>query len=163
MCGIFAAVIAVFSQIAIPMPIGVPITLQAFAVSLCGYTLGSKRGAVSAAVYILIGAVGAPVFSSMQGGFGVLFGPAGGFIFGFIPLAALCGIKCGRKYAPLVFGMAGNACCHIIGILWFALVSKTDAVTAFLTISLPYLAKDCALAAAAFALSLTLKKRILRL
>lgn len=163
MCGIFAAAAAVFSQIAIPAPTGVPLTLQTLAAALCGYTLGSRYGAVSMSVYILIGAVGAPVFSSMQGGFGVLFGPSGGFIFGFIPLAVLCGVRCRRKFLPLVFGAMGAVSCHLTGIAWFMLVSETDAVTAFLTVSLPFFAKDLVLTAAAYTLSLTLRKRISRL
>ena len=64
----FTAVVAVLSQIAIPMPSGVPVTLQTLAVALCGYVLGSKKGAVSLLVYALLGAVGAPVFANFKGG-----------------------------------------------------------------------------------------------
>ena len=80
--GMFAAVIAVLSQIAIPLPSGVPVTLQTFAVALAGYTLGMKLGGLSAIVYVLIGAVGVPVFSGFKGGLGSLTGPTGGFIWG---------------------------------------------------------------------------------
>ena len=82
--GMFAAVLAVMSQIAIPMPSGVPMTLQTFAVALAGAVLGWKLGALSALVYLLLGAAGVPVFSGMSGGLGVLLGKTGGFIFGFI-------------------------------------------------------------------------------
>ena len=92
LCGLFAAIIAVFTLITIPLPSGVPITLQTFAVALCGYTLGCGKGTAATAVYIAIGAVGLPVFSGMRGGFSVLAGPTGGYIYGFIGMTALCGV-----------------------------------------------------------------------
>ena len=77
--GMFAAVLAVMSQVAIPMPSGVPMTLQTFAVALAGAVLGWKLGALSALVYLLLGAAGVPVFSGMSGGLGVLLGKTGLF------------------------------------------------------------------------------------
>lgn len=68
MVGMFAAFLAVMSQISLPMPTGVPITIQVFAVALVGVVLGWKLGLAAVVVYILIGAVGAPVFANFQGG-----------------------------------------------------------------------------------------------
>lgn len=65
---LFAAITAVLSQIAIPMPTNVPVTLQTFAVALCGFCLGSKKGTAAILVYILLGAVGIPVFTGFKGG-----------------------------------------------------------------------------------------------
>ncbi len=79
--GMFAAVLAVMSQIAIPMPSGVPMTLQTFAVALAGAVLGWKLGALSALVYLLLGAAGVPHFQEMSGGLGVLLGKDGRFHF----------------------------------------------------------------------------------
>ena len=62
MVGVFAAVLAVLSQISFPLPSGIPVTLQTFAVALCGYALGCKRGTLAVLVYIVLGAVGLPVF-----------------------------------------------------------------------------------------------------
>ena len=90
---LFVAIISVISQIAIPMPSLIPITLQTMIIALAGYLLGLKRGLCAVFVYILLGAVGAPVFSSFQGGFSVIIGHGGGFILGFIPLVILCGIS----------------------------------------------------------------------
>ena len=92
LAALFAAVITVCSQISIPMPSGVPITLQTFAIALCGYVLGWQLSLVSVAVWMLLGAAGVPVFSNFHGGIGVLLGMTGGFIFGFLPFAALCGL-----------------------------------------------------------------------
>ncbi|MGI6071133.1 MAG: biotin transporter BioY, partial [Blautia sp.] len=90
--GLFAAILAVLSVIQIPMPSGVPVTLQTFAVALCGCVLGRKWGFTATLLYVLIGTVGLPVFSGMKGGIGVLAGPTGGFLFGFLALAPLCGL-----------------------------------------------------------------------
>ena len=65
---IMTALIAVMAQISIPMPLGVPMTMQTFAITLAGIVLGSKRGALSAIVYLLLGAVGVPVFAGFSGG-----------------------------------------------------------------------------------------------
>lgn len=71
--GVMTAIIAVLSQITIPLPTHVPVTLQTFAVALAGYFLGWKGGAVSALVYGLLGAIGVPVFAGWSGGFSVVF------------------------------------------------------------------------------------------
>lgn len=160
MCAVFAAVTAILSQIAIPMPFGVPITLQTLAAALCGCVLGSLYGTVSVGVYILIGAVGAPVFASMRGGFGVLFGVTGGFIFGFLPLAFLCGIRCKKWIFSLLLGVCGVLLCHAAGVLQFSLISGTSLVQSFLTVSLPYIPKDIISAAAAYFFSRLLQKRM---
>ena len=82
--GMFTAVLAVLSILQIPMPTGVPITLQTFAMALCGYVLGWQSGVAATLLYIVLGTVGVPIFAGMSAGPGVLFGYTGGFIFGFI-------------------------------------------------------------------------------
>ena len=95
--GLMAAVTAIMAQIAIPMPQGVPMTLQTFAVTLAGIILGSKRGAISMLIYLLLGAVGLPVFSGFRGGLGMLVGPTGGFLISFPIMAFIIGL--GVHYA----------------------------------------------------------------
>ena len=108
--GMMTAVLAVLSIVTIPLPTGVPVTLQTFAMAFCGYVLGWKLGGASSALYLILGAIGVPVYAGMSGGFGALLGPAGGFIFGFIPMAMLCGagIKKGFPGKPFVLGIAGR-------------------------------------------------------
>ena len=74
LAALFTAFIAVTSPLSISTPFGVPLTLQTSSVALCGYTLGCCWSAASVVTYILIGAVGLPVFSGFQGGVNVLFG-----------------------------------------------------------------------------------------
>lgn len=82
---LFAALIAVLSQISIPLPSGVPITLQTFAVAFAGFFLGRKYGLAAVAVYVALGAAGAPVFAGFTGGAYKLVNVTGGFIWGFSP------------------------------------------------------------------------------
>ena len=115
LCAVMAAVTAVCAQISIPMPSGVPVTLQTFAVPLTGYLLGMKYGLISVAVYILLGAAGVPVFTGFRGGIGTIAGPTGGFIVGF--LLMVIGFMCmqralvhsvGKKYRELTSMMKAN-------------------------------------------------------
>ena len=86
-CAIGAALIAVCAWISIPAD--VPFTLQTFAIfTVCGL-LGGRRGTVSVLVYLLLGAVGAPVFAGFRGGFASLIGTTGGYLVGFILLALI--------------------------------------------------------------------------
>lgn len=148
LCGVMAAVTAVAAQISIPMPSGVPVTLQTFAVALTGYLLGVKPALISAAVYILLGAVGAPVFTGFRGGVGAIAGVTGGFIIGFLPMAGICGIRAGtgnsisRNAAEIGFGIAGIAVCHLLGTVWFSVFSHTPLWTSFLRVSASFLIKD---------------------
>lgn len=89
----FAAILAVISQISIPMPTGVPVTIQAFGIALTGAVLGWKLGTLSTIVYILLGAVGLPIFANFMGGIQVLAGMTGGYIWGWPFMAALCGLR----------------------------------------------------------------------
>jgi len=139
-----AAVLAVLSQISIPLPGGVPVTLQTFAVALCGYTLGPAFGTLAVGVYLSLGAVGMPVFAEFCGGIGILLGVTGGFLWSFLPMAFLCGlgIKTGKKFQALLLGIGGLAVCHLAGSVQFGLVAGTPFLTAFLTASAPFLVKD---------------------
>lgn len=97
MVGVFAAVLAVLSQISFPLPSGIPVTLQTFAVALCGYALGCKRGTLAVLVYIVLGTVGLPVFANFSGGFGSLGRSRGGYIYGFLPMG--CAVRPRHKNA----------------------------------------------------------------
>lgn len=138
------AVTAVLSQIAVPMPSGVPITLQTFAIALCGFILTTRCALASVVVYILLGAVGLPVFSGFSGGPGKLFGLTGGFIWGFILFALLCSLSLRLQNTVLRFtvAIAGLALCHMLGVLQFAFLSKNGVIPSFLMVSAPYLVKD---------------------
>ena len=111
------------AQISIPMwP--VPITGQTFAVLLVGAALGATRGAISMAFYVLLGAVGLPVFAAGKSGF--VFGPTLGYLFGFIAAGAVVGFfaerEIGRKWFSVASGfVAGNAIIYAFGLPWLSI------------------------------------------
>ena len=82
LCALFAALTAVCSQIAVPMPGGVPINLALFSVYMAGTLLGPVWGTASQLVYVLLAAVGVPVLAGFSGGPAVLFGKTGGYVLG---------------------------------------------------------------------------------
>lgn len=146
LAGMMAAVMAVMSQIQFPLPSGVPVTMQTFAMALAGYVLGWRYGLISTAVYILLGAVGVPVFAGFSGGIGFATSPAGGYIWGFLPMVALCALGYEKKnYVWLcVLSVLGLAACHLFGVIQFSLVTGMGWKEAFFVASVPYLVKDVA-------------------
>ena len=86
MVGVGAALMAVFSQLSIPLP-SVPLTLQVFGVVIISVILGKKLGTLSIIVFMLLGAIGLPVFASFTGGLNIITGATGGYIIGFVFMA----------------------------------------------------------------------------
>ena len=132
LAGMFAAFLAVMSQVSLPMPTGVPITVQVFAVALVGVILGWKQGALAVLVYILIGAVGVPVFANFKGGLSVLTGVTGGYIIAWPVMAILCGIRPKLQNTKvniavnIILSLIGLAVCEGVGALQWALLSGSD-------------------------------------
>lgn len=90
---LFTFLTIVSAQVAIPLPGGVPFTLQTLVIPLTAAIAGPVLGTLTTALYLLLGAVGLPVFSGFSGGFAALIGPNAGFLWGFLPLAALTGLS----------------------------------------------------------------------
>ena len=158
--GMLTAVLAVLSIIQIPMPSGVPITLQTFAVALCGYVLGKKKGTLATVLYVVIGTIGIPVFAGMTGGFSCLIGPTGGFIYGFIFLAFFsgAGMKNKNKVISVAFGVVGLAICHLLGALQFSIVTSTGFGASIMLVSVPYLLKDVLSVIGAMVVAIAVRK-----
>ncbi len=132
----------------ITVPSVVPFTLQTFGVALAVGLLGKKSGLLSVVVYLLLGLAGLPVFAGMQGGAGVLFGPTGGYLIGFLPMVLLSGwlmknkTKLWQRYLALVVGLLAD---YAIGTLWYVLVYAGSAggiAPALVLCVLPYLLPD---------------------
>ncbi len=138
-----ACLICVCSWIAVPIG-GVPMTLQTFGVAFCGYLLGARLGVCATAVYLMLGAIGLPVFAGFGGSLAFFVGPTGGFLVGFLLLALFCGIASKRKriFVELLFVLSGLISCHLLGVFWFGYVSTVSPAQAFLLTSLPYILKD---------------------
>lgn len=154
LCGVCAAIICALAPLSIPLAGLVPITLATFAVMLTGILLGGRYGAMSVLIYLLLGAVGVPVFSGYSSGVGVLFGPTGGYLIGYIPLVFLTGALYERfgkkhtgfkKYAVMVAAMiAGTAVLYAFGTAWYCIVTGTGVIAALSMCVLPFLVGDAA-------------------
>ncbi len=120
----FSALTALSAQIA--FYIGpVPITGQTFSVLLAGALLGSRRGALSQLTYLGVGAMGAPIFAGWHGGIGVLMGPTGGYLIGFVAAAFVVGFLAERGWDRRFWSMAlamliGNIVIYAFGLPWLA-------------------------------------------
>ena len=165
-----AALMAVCSWISIPAPAPLaPFTLQTFAVFLILLLLGGRRGFFTVLTYILLGAVGLPVFAQFMGGVGVLFGTTGGYIIGFLFTAALYWAlerfvegKPALQIAALALGLL---VCYAFGTAWFMAVYARQAGAVGLGAALmwcvvPFILPDLVKLALAWSLSLALKKHV---
>lgn len=116
-----AALMALCAWISIPA--AVPFTLQTFAVFLVTGLLGLKCGTLSVVVYLLLGAVGLPVFTGFKGGLSALLGVTGGYLLGFVFTALAVGLITrffGKRFPVLLISMVvGLALCYTFGSLWF--------------------------------------------
>lgn len=139
--GIFAAIICIVSQFSIPMPYGVPMTLQTFIIPLAGVILGARSGFIASLIYVMLGAIGLPVFSGFSGGMGVILGPTGGFIISFPIMSLLAGIGSKEKnhIKCLSFLFLGAVVNYAVGMLVFCLITSNSMSVAFAACVLPFI------------------------
>lgn len=162
---IFAAITAVLSQIVFPLPFTpVPISLATFSVFMAGGLLGSAKGGASQLVYVLLGAAGAPVFAKLSGGFGIITGPTGGYIVGYIVAAFVIGLIKSRLPKVIwcyAIAMAIGALCYFtLGTIWFMSLTGCKLDAALTMCVLPYIPGDLLKIALAAFLVKRLEKRI---
>jgi biotin transport system substrate-specific component len=141
---LFTALIAAAALISIPIG-SVPFTLQVLVVLLAGMVLGPRLGALSTVAYLLLGLI-APVFAGGTSGLGVLMGPTGGYLWGFVPAAALAGVIATRGKGTLTrylaAGLAGLVPIYVLGALWLSVQLHLDARTALATGVAPFVWVD---------------------
>ena len=164
--GMFAAITSVLSIITIPTPWGVPFTLQTFAIALSGYVLGKIYGTFATLIYIILGLIGVPVYAGMSVGAGVLAGPTGGYLWGFIIMTFFCGLAadfgnnakgCIAKILISILALAG---CHIPGIIQLKIVAGMSWPQAALLGTVPYLLKDILSMVAAYFIAAAVRKAL---
>ena len=162
---VFAVLMAICSWISIPTTI--PFTLQTFAVFLAVTVLGGKRGTMSVLVFVLLGAVGVPVFAGFTGGLYVILGNTGGYIIGFVFAGLLMWLMerlFGRKmWVQAVSMLLGMVTYYVFGTIWFMIVYMRTTGPVGLTAVLgwcviPFVIPDLIKAALALFLGNTLRK-----
>jgi biotin transport system substrate-specific component len=161
---LFAAIIGIFAQITIPLPL-VPITGQTLAIGLAATILGSRYGTLSVLLYILMGAVGIPVFSGFSGGFSVIVGPTGGFIIGFIPTAFLIGWYLEKTSFKFVHAMVANTIgmfiTLIFGTVWLKIAAGLSWPAAFASGFAPFIVVGLIKAALASWIGVVVRQRLM--
>ena len=160
-----AALITVCAWITVPFT--VPFTMQLFGVFFSLVLLGGRDGMLAVAVYLLLGAIGIPVFSGGAGGFSVLIGMTGGYLWGMLLIGAV--YRIGMKLLPkslwteialLLFGLV---LCYLLGTVWFsALNRERDFVSSLLICVVPFLLPDLLKLALAVVLGRKLRQRLQR-
>lgn len=164
MIGVLTAVIVIMAQISLPMPLGVPMTMQTFAVTLAAIILGPRNSAVASLVYLLLGAVGLPVFSNFTGGFSRLAGPTGGFLLSFPIMAYIIGIGAENyrrsKALYLVLLILGTAANYLIGTIFFCVISGSPFAAGLGACVVPFIPTSIIKAILASMLGLAVKKRL---
>ena len=164
---LMAVIIAVCSWISIPTT--VPFTLQTFGVFMAVGLLGGKKGTISVLVYILLGAVGVPVFAGVSRGIGVLFGTTGGYIVGVLRSGLVYWAMTaafGEKLPIMIIAMVlGLFVCYAFGTAWFMIVYAKNTAPIGLMTALgwcvfPFIIPDCIKIALAVVLTKQLKKYV---
>ena len=141
---VFAVIMAICSWISIPA--AVPFTLQTFGVFVAVGVRGGKRGTLSVLVFILLGAIGVPVFAGFSGGIGVLAGTTGGYIIGFLFSAlvmwAMEKLPGKKSVMQIVSMIAGLIVCYAFGTAWLAVEAHLTFYQALLAGVIPYIPGD---------------------
>lgn len=166
-CCAFVALIAVCSWISIPT--AVPFTMQTFAVFLTLLMLGGKLGCYAIAVYLLLGAVGVPVFAGFSGGIGTLIGTTGGYLLGFFAITflyfSMVKNPLQRPMVDIVVLSIGLLLCYSLGTVQFVLIYARDigevgVLTALSWCVFPYIIPDFLKLALAFSLAKRLRSHV---
>lgn len=162
MIAFMTAVTAVMAQISIPMPFGVPMTMQTFAITLAGVILGSKKGGISILIYVLIGLIGIPVFANFSGGIQCLAGPTGGFLISFPIMAFLIGIGADskNKWMFILFVILGTLANYVIGLVFFCLIMQSSIGAGLAACVVPFLPTAVIKAVIASTLGIQIQKRL---
>ena len=158
-CAIFSALMCICAWISIPLG-NLTFTLQSFALILALFVLGGKGASISVLVYLLLGAVGLPVFSSFRGGFGILLSVNGGYLWGLLIACLvfwLISSIFGRK-SKIHAAIAAMVSVYICGTIWFMVYLPGGLLAVLAQSVLPYLLPDAVKFLLAFSLSGKLSK-----
>ncbi|WP_036081216.1 biotin transporter BioY [Listeria cornellensis] len=160
---LFAVIIAILAQITIPIG-PIPLTGQTFAVGLAATILGARNATISVAVYIVLGAIGIPVFAGMTAGLGIIFGPTGGFIIGFLFNAYITGYlieKTNFSMAYAIFAnIIGSFVTLLFGVVWLKISGDLSWSTAFTAGAIPFIIPGILKATLAALAGIGIRKRL---
>ncbi len=164
-CALFIALTAICAQLIIPVG-AVPVSLSLLPVLLCAAILPLQEAAMTMTGYLLLGLLGAPVFSGFQGGVGKLLAATGGYIIGYLPCAVTISLILrfvGRSWFVKALAMTlGTAVCYLFGTVWFMVLRGVDLQTCLSICVWPFIPFDALKIALAVFLSSRLEKPLAR-
>ena len=138
-----ASIITICSWIAIPTVVS--FTLQTLAITLVLSVLGAKKGTLSILLYLLLGAIGIPVFTGFKGGFQALIGPTGGYLIGFLLWGVLMIVleRISTKVVIIIINhFLGLILCYLLGTIWFSIAMKTSFMASLMICVIPFFIFD---------------------
>ena len=146
-CALMAALMCVLGPMSIPIGL-VPVSFTNLVIYLTVYLLGMKGATVSYLVYMLLGAVGMPVFSNYEGGLGKLAGPTGGYLVAFILMALICGLILEKSHGNVVITILGmiaaTLIAYLFGTVWFVFQMRCEVWYALTVCVFPFIPFDIA-------------------
>ena len=162
-CAMMVALNCICSWICLPVW-DISFTLQTFSVLLTLGLLGGKLGTLTIGVYLLLGAVGFPVFSGFRGGLGVLMGASGGYLWGFLATGLTYWLVCHffGKFCRLGGMLLGLAACYALGTFWYALVYLDGSAAGMVALKcvVPFLIPDAIKLGLAYSMTARLSRII---
>lgn len=162
---LMTAVICILAPLSIPIG-PVPISLTNLAIYFTMYILDTKRGTVALIIYLLLGLAGLPIFSGFAGGPQKLFGPTGGYIIGFIPMAIITGLAVDRFYKKRILCIAvmeaSTWICYLFGSAWLMVSMKITFKAALMAGVIPFIIIDLVKMILAGIFGPVLRERLLR-
>ncbi|WP_430536632.1 biotin transporter BioY [Listeria rocourtiae] len=160
---LFAVIIAILAQITIPIG-PIPLTGQTFAVGLAATILGARNATISVAVYIVLGAIGVPVFAGMTAGLGIIFGPTGGFLIGFLFNAYITGYLIEKTNFNMLYAIFANIIGTFVtllfGVIWLKFSGDFSWTTAFTAGAIPFIIPGILKAVFAALVGISIRKRL---
>lgn len=160
MGALFVAVLCALAQIAVPLPMGVPISLGLLGVYLCALLLPPKIGMTVIFVYLLLGLLGVPVYAGFKSGPAALFGRTGGYLIGYLPCGVIIALMNRRDRGFLWRCLSiflGLLACYALGTLWFVRLTGFTLGKSLAACVLPFLPGDAVKMLAAAAMTPQLK------
>ena len=160
---VMSALLCVLGPFSIPLG-PVPLSLATLGVMLSVYILGTLKGTIACLIYLIMGAIGLPVFSGFSGGFAKIAGPTGGYLIGYIFLALIAGWFIQRfndKIWMQFLGMClGTAVLYAIGTVWLARVTGMTFSESLAAGVIPFVAGDLIKIIVSIFLGRAVKKRL---
>ena len=159
---LMAAVLCILGPLSVPVG-PIPLSFATLAIYFIAYLLGWKWGTASVLVYVLLGAVGLPVFSGCSGGMGKVLGPTGGYIVGYLFLAVIAGLviqRTANRFFQLLGMLAGTAVLYAFGTAWYCFQSGVAVGDALMKCVWIFIPGDLIKMAAALIVGPVLRRRL---